>query len=329
VSLYDSPAIQEVVKSSIQILLSSDSSSNDRADAASILGGIADAQAIPPLCQALKDQAPEVRRNAAIALGEICHRTKCNEATIYLCEALYDPLTEVCCSVTLALGKIGDKNAVDFLHKIFDAKVEILFSIISAIEKISSHQSVAFLVSRHNQIQRIHTNLQQAVEAIKIQLEYDEYSLVDILKKINRGVERVADNSEQQASKYSFPKAEVVQIVENNQGGEVIAKKYVKDPQQVQALSDAILILQTLQNAHPLVTQAQAHDIIDVQFREIQANEPQRWQLLQRQLLNRERWLNGGKAALVEAAQTLADKLWLNVFIAFLDGFSADEDQGK
>ncbi|WP_448599230.1 hypothetical protein [Thermoleptolyngbya sp.] len=57
----------------------------------------------------------------------------------------------------------------------------------------------------------------------------------------------------------------------------------------------------------------------------MQLHQPDRWKLLRQQLLNRERWFNGGKAALVEAAQSLSNTVGLNVLIAFLDGFSADD----
>jgi len=129
-----------------------------------------------------------------------------------------------------------------------------------------------------------------------------------------------------EASKYSI-KAEVVQITENNSGGEVIAKKYASDPAFAGALTEIIQILTRLQQNHPTATKAEVEEIIEAEFEEIRVNQPNKWQTFRRQLLNRERWFNGGKAALEEAAKHYMDN---NVFgkagLAFLEGFSADED---
>ncbi|MFM2061432.1 MAG: hypothetical protein RLZZ507_1102 [Cyanobacteriota bacterium] len=126
-------------------------------------------------------------------------------------------------------------------------------------------------------------------------------------------------------SKYSI-QAEIVQITEQNHG-EVIGKKYANDPQFKEALAEIIQILNNLKSQNPNATEAQAEDIIEAEFIAIQTNQPNKLQLLRRQLLNHERWFNGGKSALSEVAKHYVDS---NVFykagLAFLDGFSADEE---
>jgi hypothetical protein len=102
-----------------------------------------------------------------------------------------------------------------------------------------------------------------------------------------------------------------------------IQQNFAHDPKITEALTELRPILEKLQHQHPS-TEAEAHAIIDAEFTELQQTQPGKLVILQRQLLNRDRWFNGGKAALTEFTKTLADKLWLNVFIAFLEGYSED-----
>jgi internalin A len=129
-------------------------------------------------------------------------------------------------------------------------------------------------------------------------------------------------------SKYSI-RADVVQIVESN-SGEVIAKKYAADPEFTEALTEIIQILVQLYQNYPSATQSEAEDIIEAEFEEIRINQPNKWKALQRNFLNRERWFNGGKAALSETAKHYANN---NVFykagLAFLEGFSTNEDSSS
>jgi hypothetical protein len=121
-------------------------------------------------------------------------------------------------------------------------------------------------------------------------------------------------------------KAEVVQIVENN-SGEVIAKKYANDPALLQTINEFTQVLANLQKTHPTATEAEAKDIIEAEFKEIQNNQPNRWTTFRQQLLNPERWLNGGKATISEIAKHYAENnVFLIAGVAFLDGFSTDEE---
>lgn len=123
-------------------------------------------------------------------------------------------------------------------------------------------------------------------------------------------------------SKYNFPNAQKVQIFENVETYH--EHNYAAQSDKSKAVAEIHQLLESLEHQYPTVTEAEAKNIIEAEIVNIQTHEPQRWQMLRKELLNRERWFNGGKAALVEATQTLADKLWLNVLVAFLDGFSAD-----
>jgi HEAT repeat protein len=141
-----------------------------------------------------------------------------------------------------------------------------------------------------------------------------------ILQEIHQTIKIMSETG-----KYNF-KAEVVQIVENN-SGEVIAKKYANDPALLQTINEITQVLANLQKAHPTATEAEAKDIIEAEFKEIQTNQPNKWTTFRQQLLNPERWLNGGKATISEIAKHYAENnVFLKAGVAFLDGFSTDEE---
>ncbi|MGB3493497.1 MAG: hypothetical protein WBA57_12260 [Elainellaceae cyanobacterium] len=114
-----------------------------------------------------------------------------------------------------------------------------------------------------------------------------------------------------------------------NMGGTIhgdqigIQHNIAHDPQFTKAIAELSPIIEKLQRQQP-ATDAEANAILEAEFTELQRTQPDKLALLQRQLLNRDRWFNGGKAALTELTKTLADKLLLNVFIAFLEGYSED-----
>ena len=188
-----------------------------------------------------------------------------------------------------------------------------------------------FLDDRQDQIQ-----CQNSYQMVKVRGLIDDIEPErNLLKQRHAGAQEDITEVEQQlrnlmsdSSKYSI-KADVVQIVESNQG-EVIAKKYASDPNFAEAITEVIQILKTLQQNHPTATEPEAHEIIDAEFEEIRTKQPNKLLMLRRQLLNRERWFNGGKAALSETAKHYVEgNVFYKAGLAFLDGFSADEDKGE
>ncbi|MDJ0800103.1 MAG: hypothetical protein QNJ51_25405 [Calothrix sp. MO_167.B12] len=137
----------------------------------------------------------------------------------------------------------------------------------------------------------------------------------------------MADNG-----KYNI-KAEVVQITENNWGeiiGKKINKQYANDPDFTKAVTEIMEILRDLQQNHPTATETEAEDIIEAEFTEIRTNQPNRWKNFQRQILNPERWLNGGKAAVSEVAKHYVEgNVFYKAGISFFDGFSANPDEAE
>ena len=129
-------------------------------------------------------------------------------------------------------------------------------------------------------------------------------------------------------SKYNFPNVQKVQIFE--QVDTYIENNYPNDPETKVAISDIKTLIVQLQTQHPqVVTEAQALDIIDVEFTEIQQSKTHKLSTLRQQLLNPERHLQATKAALGEIAQHyLEESVWAKTIITYLDKFSEEPNHG-
>jgi hypothetical protein len=131
-------------------------------------------------------------------------------------------------------------------------------------------------------------------------------------------------------SKYQI-QANNVQIVETTAGGDAVIHKYTNDPEIKAALGDILQWLQDLQQQHPNVTPKTAPDIINGEIVHIQQTQPNRWQKMRQQFRNLpkdlrdpQRLKQAGQAALVQVTTDLTDNIFLNAFVAALDGLSED-----
>ncbi len=240
------------------------------------------------------------RREAAKALGKIVTE----QSMIALLSAINDPHYKVRKAVCNSLEKIGNPQSIEQLWKRQIVYPE--WSTERAISKIQNCcQFYNYAIYKQSQVMR--EQAEQKTEDL----------LHDQLNHIKEKLEIMTDGS-----KYNFPNAQKVQIFEKVETYH--EHNYAAQPDKSKAVAEMHQLLESLERQYPIVTEAEAKNIIEAEIVSIQTCEPQRWQMLRKELLNRERWFNGGKAALVEATQTLADKLWLNVLVAFLDGFSAD-----
>jgi internalin A len=103
----------------------------------------------------------------------------------------------------------------------------------------------------------------------------------------------------------------------------LIGKQYATDPEFKSAIKEILKRLQNLENNHPNVTEAEATEIINAEFINLQIQNPNQWQNITKNLLNQERWLQGGKAALVATAEHYVDNSVIyKAGLAFLDKFS-------
>ena len=129
-------------------------------------------------------------------------------------------------------------------------------------------------------------------------------------------------------SKYNFPNVQKVQIFEKVDT--YIENNYPNDPETKAAIADIQTLIAQLQTQHPQVTtEAQALDIIDVEFTEIKQSKTHRLATLRQQLLNPERHLQATKAALGEIAKHyLEESVWAKTIITYLDKLSEEPNHG-
>lgn len=104
-----------------------------------------------------------------------------------------------------------------------------------------------------------------------------------------------------------------------------IQNNYPQQQDIKQALSELKPIIEKIQYQNPTINEQQATDIIEVVFREIERNQPAKWQEILRKLISLKRWFNGSKAAASETIKHyFNDSVQAKAFIAFLEGFSGD-----
>ena len=103
----------------------------------------------------------------------------------------------------------------------------------------------------------------------------------------------------------------------------LIGKKYATEPEFKSAIKEILKRLQNLETNHPNVSETEATEIINAEFINLQIQNPNQWQNITKNLLNQERWLQGGKAALVATAEHYVDNSVIyKAGLAFLDKFS-------
>ena len=320
-----------------------------RSNAAEALGVIGSDKAVEYLIHTLMDQNENVRKSAAEALGKIGS----DKAVITLIQALQDQNSFVRGSVAASLGEIGSEKSIAPLIQALQDQSSFVY--IVAMNAARALGQIAGddrnLPTLTQQLPHLLTLIptkssQQAlsvITAIQARCKYYNYDIAQtplqetenhanpvekILQEIHQTLKTMSETG-----KYNI-NAEVVQIVEKNYGqvigknsGQVIGKNSANDPALLQTINEITQVLANLQKAHPTATEAQAKDIIEAEFKEIQNNQPNRWTTFRQQLLNPERWLNGGKATISEIAKHYAENsVFLKAGVAFLDGFSADEE---
>ncbi|MGK7923814.1 MAG: hypothetical protein AB4290_00930 [Spirulina sp.] len=101
---------------------------------------------------------------------------------------------------------------------------------------------------------------------------------------------------------------------------------YASDPRLQKAIDEIAQILKKLQKDYPTATESEeVRDIIEVEFEEIQTSKKKKWEMITRYLLERERWMNGGKAAVLAALDSAKETSFGKVGIAFLESFIEEE----
>lgn len=146
----------------------------------------------------------------------------------------------------------------------------------------------------------------------------------DTLRRLEQGIQKMAEEPKRNI----YVQRDYVEV-----RGDYHAHNY---PQKDNLVELRQLVAQLQQTYQP-TTEAEATEIINVEFHEIQKTNPTRWQaiqhqmrLLKRQALNPERHLTASKAALAEVAKHyLEDSVVAKALITYLDTLSADTEQGE
>jgi uncharacterized coiled-coil DUF342 family protein len=124
------------------------------------------------------------------------------------------------------------------------------------------------------------------------------------------------------AGKYdnAFPNAQKVQIFE--QVDTYIENNNPIDPEIKTAIADLQTLITTLQTQHlNITTETQAIDIIDAEFKELEASQSPQWQ----NLLSLKRLYNGSKKAALKVGEHFAqENVWGKAVVALLEGVSED-----
>ena len=283
----------------------------------------------------------EIRINAIQILIEVSDKKTIDILVNILKNPIYDSgIPRLVSKIALeVLAGIGGQQAID--STILALENALSFEAAKALQKLAENdRNLSSLTKKlPHLLTLIPTEASQpallVITAIQARCKYYNYDIAQIpLQETENNanpVERILQEIHQtlktmsETGKYNI-NAESVQIIEKNYG-EVIGKKYANDPALLKTINEITQVLANLQKAHPTATEAEAKDIIEAEFKEIQNNQPNRWTTFRQQLLNPERWLNGGKATISEIAKHYAENsVFLKAGVAFLDGFSADEE---
>lgn len=89
------------------------------------------------------------------------------------------------------------------------------------------------------------------------------------------------------------------------------------------ALADIKKIIEQLQRKYPQATEAEAKEIIDVEFEEIKRTQPKQWQ----KFMSVKRLFNGGKTAVIKIGEHFAEEnVWGKGLVGFAEGVSENVD---
>ncbi len=268
---------QAVVSQAMVILLDVNSPIQDRVSASSILGELAQNSAVSSLCEILADKDPLLQIAAAKALGRIYSRENCVDILDYLHNALRSPNSEISSHIATTLGEIGDPSSLNVLHEIFEHNSTVILNLLNAIELICSEESLVLLVKHKMRLEQLILSVDKAVVAIRIKSGYTNESISDILSKISQGVSKMVSEDGKSGSKYNFPKANVVQIIENNHGN-VTAKTVSSNSESSEALEQLSSLLSSLRAKYPAKSDAEIFEILLNGFQTMPQKNPQNWQ---------------------------------------------------
>jgi HEAT repeats len=258
----------------------------------------------------------DVRMNALRALGGA--KTQKNREIIeILLLALIDPNIGVRMCAAESLGQISEPKLISKLQSFSKNLAEDYLDLaISAIQnrcKFYNYEIWKAAIQNHEQ-----TNLAKLTTPT---------SSVDLLAKIDQTTQQIDQRTQEMAKepKNNFSGATFNALVNfgDNPTGDFIGTQnnYTIEPEVQNAIADLQTLLTQLQTQHPQVTtEAQAFEIIDVKFKEIEAKQLPQWQ----SLMNVKRLWNGCIKAGVKVGEHFTDQnVWGKALLGFLEGIKS------
>ncbi|MEM8717894.1 MAG: HEAT repeat domain-containing protein [Cyanobacteria bacterium P01_G01_bin.39] len=290
--------------------------SNDKTDiqkrAASALGIIGAETAIPSLIKAMKNNSSGIRRRVASALGKIGSEN----ATPILVQALNDKTYSVRIRAAVALGEIGSETAVPALIKALkDKDYWVRKKAVVALGKIGS----ATILERLWKLQ-LATNeiyISDAIEKIQARCQFYNYEIFNSVslssEQDTQNIPTMPENSS--SSKYNFPQAQTVQIIESADG-DVVAHKYAAQKQNLaEAAQEIQQLLEQLAQTNPTIVESQQEEkILKNIEREIKSNPTIKSRLLSALKA-------GGTEALTQALEAVFKNPLVSIPVETVKGF--------
>ena len=155
----------------------------------------------------------------------------------------------------------------------------------------------------------------------------------DIIQELANDIKEIKIMSNQPTNDFSGANFNAPVNFASNYGDQSVTRintqnNYTSDPTSQQALADLKQLINSIQQNNPNVTtEAQATNIIDVEFRSIEKKQPGKLATLRKQILNPERHLKATKATLAEVAKHyLEESVFAKAAITYLDTMSADPE---
>lgn len=172
---------------------------------------------------------------------------------------------------------------------------------------------------------------EEAIAALGIAARQDQETIVRTMAVLAIATLCRSNQSQQTMPDKNVSKVQMIfnaqvkgDVVGNVEGDMIVNPP---SPDQAQAITDVLKVLQDLYEQHPSASAPEVSDFIETELQQIKKDQPQRWQIIWQSLLNPKRWQSSGKAALVKAGEHFTEEnLWGKVAIAFLEQFSENAD---
>lgn len=266
--------------------------------------------AVEDLVRTLHDPSPEIRREAAIALGEI----KDPRAVPALLEVLRDPAGSLKLEVTEALGKIGSSAAVpDLVMLLQNARLDVRLAAIMALRQIADPGCLPALLERLSQTNsgteqtRLLEVIRDLLPVLTPALLHDLHATETILKFLDSPDEEVRAGAAAALSRLpeeeSF--APLLRLRIQNETGAAVLPALAQALGQHGSEEDVPFLLQLMQRCDSLV----GRQTIALAIAQLMGIEDQLYPLLTADELTRDRLIERALQPFVRDKPALSDAL--------------------